>query len=84
MSLNLHCQQLDLWQTPTYITHMCYSNGDGGWVGIKYRYVQWVRAQANGVYITAKEQEDLKYLQERIAEHLKELDRHKKLDFFVM
>jgi hypothetical protein len=29
MSMNLHCNQVELWQTPTYVTHMCLMNKDG-------------------------------------------------------
>lgn len=47
MSMNLHCDQVQLWQTPTYITRMCYSNGDGGSNGILYRYSCWVRSGGN-------------------------------------
>ena len=33
MSMNLECSELDLWQTPTWVTYICFSNYDGGWMG---------------------------------------------------
>lgn len=29
MSMNLHCKQVDLWQTPTWVTHICLMRSDG-------------------------------------------------------
>ena len=42
MSMNLGCDEMDLWQTPTYITDMCMSlddngNPDGGMEGVRKR-----------------------------------------------
>jgi hypothetical protein len=76
MSVNLHCKQLDLYQTPTYITYMCYSNNDGGWRGIKYRYKEWVKGH---LYI----REDVKEVQAQIDGHLKRIESFEKLDFFI-
>ncbi|KKL99996.1 hypothetical protein LCGC14_1808850 [marine sediment metagenome] len=46
MSMNLHCDEIELEQIPTWITYMIYSpdkNNDpcGGWHGVLYRLKQW-------------------------------------------
>lgn len=44
MSMNLHIDGFELWQTPTFITHMCLfynkkSKSDGGREGVIRRYI---------------------------------------------
>ena len=50
MSMNLHCNRIRLWQTPTWITHMCTMNDQGKWsfslkgveaIGALHRYLEW-------------------------------------------
>jgi len=74
---------MDLWQTPTYITYMCISNGDGGWKGIKYRYTQWVESLANGMW-RDDQLDEYEELKRQIKAHLEELNSFKKLDFSIM
>lgn len=81
MSMNLHCEQVELWQTPTYITYMCYSNRDGGWKGILYRYSEWVKSFLNGCW---KSNEDFEEMKDRIDKHLAALNSYKKLTFFII
>ena len=94
MSMNLTCKQVDLWQTPTFITWMCLSarpNGkgvykqDGGWRGVKFRYLEWVKSCANGAWGTGPQcrgtLEQMKDMQESIEKHVKLLDSFPKLDF---
>ena len=81
MSMNLHCKQMDLWQTPTHITYMCISNNNGGWKGIKYRYTQWVESHSNGCWENIEQLEEMR---RGIKEHIKQLNSHKKLDFSIM
>jgi hypothetical protein len=81
MSINLKCAEVDLWQTPTYITYMCYSNNDGGWQGILYRYIQWVKSHTNGVW---KNPKDLEYMKECINIHINTLNSYKKLTFSII
>jgi hypothetical protein len=85
MSMNLHCEEFPLLQTPTFITYMCFSNEDGGWQGIKYRYVQWVKSQLNGVWESEKEYQEFKTT---LNCHIGDLDRaarkHKKLTFTIV
>lgn len=80
MSFNLECDQMDLWQTPTHITFMCYSNEDGGWEGIKYRYIQWVEHHSDGVYETAEDANDAR---EIVKDHIDKLNSFNKLDFSI-
>ncbi len=81
MSMNLHCKEVPLWQTPTHITYMCYSNGDGGWKGILYRYSEWVKGTLTGVW---KNTADLEDARQRVNEHLSELNSKKKLTFSIV
>lgn len=67
MSMNLHCEETELWQTPTYISYMCYSNEDGGWKGIYYRYKKWVNNHTNGVW---DNEEALEYKRSLVKDHL--------------
>lgn len=80
MSMNLHCEEVELWQTPTYITNMCYSKEDGGWEGIRYRYIEWVKSHRNGVWENYEKYEDMC---EHVKGHLAELTSYEKLIFFV-
>ena len=75
MSMNLHCEGVSLKQTPTYISYMCYSNGDGGSKGILYRYEQWLWYNIGSVF---ENREDYDEEATWIKEHLGELNR--KLD----
>ncbi len=80
MSLNLTLhdgeteEQVELWQTPTFITHMClsgYVEGsewilDGGEEGARRRYLIWVASQCDGTWHSA---DDLNSMRERVKEH---------------
>lgn len=81
MSINLYCEQMELWQTPTHITYMCYSNNDGGWRGVRYRYSHWVKSHLNGSW---KDQKAYEAEKERVDEHLRQLHKFKELKFYTM
>ena len=81
MSINLHCNEVELWQTPTHITNMCFSNNDGGSQGIKYRYLEWVKSHLNGVF---QNKQEMNEKQEHIKAHIEEINSFKKLTFFVI
>lgn len=78
MNLTLHDGEdgpnIELWQTPTWITWMCLSYNpetkepDGGHEGVRRRYNEWVRSLLNGVW---KDTEEFEYERERVEEHLK-------------
>lgn len=80
MSMNLHCEEVELWQTPTWVTYMCYSNEDGGWKGIFYRYSEWVKGTANGAYPTKA---DVDWARERVKDHLAQFKGKKTLTFSI-
>jgi hypothetical protein len=81
MSMNLYCEEVDLLQTPTHITYMCFSNNDGGSEGIKYRYLKWVESHLNGIYANEHE---MTIMQWPIKNHIKEINACKKLTFSIM
>ena len=85
MSMNLEANEVDLWQTPTWVTYICYSNGDGGWKGILYRYEQWVKSRLQGVWQNVQDFEDM---QETVRLHLETVHaavkKHKKLTFTIV
>ena len=78
MSMNLHCNQLDLWQTPTFVTYMCTMQPEGH-VGndltgddakrALHMYIQWAKDQNVKVTRTA---EDAEFAKDRRAV----IDRH--------
>lgn len=81
MSMNLHCSQVNLLQTPTHITYMCYSNNDGGWKGIRYRYLQWVMSHCNGAFKNRKEADDVRAI---YTAHRDLVMSYEKLDFDIV
>jgi hypothetical protein len=56
MSLNLHCNKIELWQTPTYISVICLTSDDGYKDELKgakaksalTRYCKWAELTFNG------------------------------------
>ena len=96
MSMNLGCKEIELWQTPTHITYMCLSiqkHGgwpDGGWEGVRYRYIEWLKSQADGLWSDdprhGNRRGSHKEYDERndfIKKHIKELMAAKSLTFFA-
>ena len=79
MSINLQCKEVELWQTPTWVTNICYSKNQGGWRGIRDRYLIWLNSQLNGVYSYPRE---LQQKREIIQEHQEELLSFKQLHFY--
>ena len=65
---------IDLWQTPTFITWMCLSYNpetkepDGGHEGVRRRYLEWVKHHTDGVW---KDEEELDWMREKVREHSK-------------
>jgi hypothetical protein len=48
MSINLHCNKIRLWQTPTHITYMCLVPEDP--VTALKMYTIWVESTTSGVW----------------------------------
>ena len=70
MSMNLHCNRLKLWQTPTHITRMCLLCSDPVSQLKAYRY--WVLSHMDGVY---NSEEEWKSKNEVVMAHCKEVDK---------
>ena len=63
MSMNLHCKEVDLQQTPTYITYICYysykkdkENSNvavqvkDNWISIREKYILWLKMRFQDHY----------------------------------
>ena len=86
MSINLTCKEVELWQTPTWVTDMCvsvsrpptkkpdgrwrFASSDGGWRGVLFRYTCWVKARTEGAWAN---REDLEGMRDAVNRHLAEL-----------
>ena len=79
MSMNLICEEMEIPQTPTYITWMILSNNDGGLEGIKYRYIQWANYQRQELFNNAKTKKDQKDIDRAWKAHIKKLNSFKEL-----
>lgn len=78
MSMNLKCKEVDLIQTPTYITYACYYANlnrwePSDWRTIRDKYLMWFAAETNRT-------QDW----DRYNEHLDELMACETLTFFVV
>jgi hypothetical protein len=69
----------ELWQTPTYITHMCLVD-KAGWIVTKFAdealqgleaYKIWVKSHTNGVW---DNHEDLEDMQNLVNSHIEDLE----------
>lgn len=94
MSMNLHCNQIELRQTPTQITYMCMVQPDGSvsseLTGKKAKhalhiYSEWVKGGLNGVW---KDLEDLKLARVLVNEEMvkinKVLESKTKLKVYIL
>lgn len=83
MSMNLTLEvdgrDIELWQTPTYITHMCLMDSDGKYstktTPIEARraiwcYITWVESTTNGVWESS---EALQEARDLVNSHRKEI-----------
>jgi hypothetical protein len=76
--------EVELWQTPTWITRLCLYRHNGKkrkWKDTLHLYSQWVDQHTQGVWHSEEEYKDMKT---RVDEHLYELMLNKKLKFFEM
>jgi hypothetical protein len=80
MSMNLHSPQLDLWQTPTWVTYLALYDADGNERTLaekKHIYHSWVIQHSDGVWET---REELDACVLRIREHIKDLKHVTEID----
>lgn len=80
MSLNLHCKEFNLWQTPTDVTMRALGDGNEHWTVTMGVYIEWVIQKA----INSDGSID-KDMQSMIDAHLRLLNdavkKHRKLTF---
>lgn len=79
MSMNLHSPQLDLWQTPTWVTFLALSDADGNERTLKeakHIYSEWVKSTSYGA---CSEREHLSRTEE-INAHLAKLHNVTEMD----
>jgi len=80
MSMNLYSPQLDLWQTPTWVTYLALYDGDGNERTLKEKkhiYASWVKSQGNGSY---PDREAAEFHRQAINGHLSELEDVTEMD----
>jgi len=81
MSMNLYCVNLDLWQTPTYITNMCCMTEEGimhtltGADAIRALncYMEWVSSHINGLW---KDEESCRIMRDGVNTECKKVQEH--------
>lgn len=84
MSMNLKCNQIELWQTPTHISYMCMiTDSNGGLFSCTLRgkkaaialsrYKQWVKTYCEGSY-TDSEKDLYESKRSSMLEHIKKID----------
>jgi len=79
VSLNLHCNKIELHQTPTHITKMCLQTDDvilsqaTGKAAVRALrcYILWVASLSDGVFDTAKAAESVR---KTMTSHIKEVE----------
>lgn len=88
MSLNLHCNKIDLRQTPTFVTEMCMvqSDGDMPWElsGKKAQhalwiYIQWLHGTLNGAYESTQAANERCAMVDAEIQEIKKVMKDKKL-----
>lgn len=71
MSINLHCNKIDLWQTPTYITYMCLETST--LKSALKAYLYWISNQSIKVIKTPEDQKLADQQREQIRIHTNEV-----------
>ena len=73
MSMNLHSNAIELWQTPSWITEVAMYDGQGNNrpVGeVIYIYSEWLKSTLNGVWTNY---EELREARKQVKIHLEKL-----------
>jgi len=77
MSMNLRCDEIDLWQTPTWITRICLYDANGDFRPVTettHIYMAWVKQHLNGVW---KDQIIYDNMKTSVRQHVNEIkDAH--------
>jgi len=81
MSMNLHCNRIELQQTPTHITYMCMVQPNGkvspAVTGQKAKhalqiYIRWIRGKTDGVFNNTK---DFEYIKKWVDEEIENIEK---------
>ena len=84
MSMNLHCDETELWQTPTWLSYVALYDADGKQRSVKetqHIYLSWVESTCNGRYelaSQAREQRDL------VNYHIEKVKDSKIKEFYIL
>ncbi len=84
MSMNLHCDEVELWQTPTWLTHVALYDckGDERLVDeTQHIYLNWVVSQLNGSYHSV---EDAELARDRVKYHKQEVIDANIQEFYIL
>jgi hypothetical protein len=68
--MNLHCNKIDLWQTPTHITYMCLVPEDP--VLALKMYTIWVESTTSGVWESS---DALMLARDNVHSHIDEVNK---------
>lgn len=82
MSMNLHCNQLDLRQTPTWVTNVCMMTDKGPASNVTGKeahrallcYIEWIKSLGRTQW-TSKEEKEVREEQAYMNEHIAEVKR---------
>lgn len=80
--MNLQCNEVDLWQTPTWITRIALYNANGKIRKPKetlFIYKEWVKNHLNGVW---NNQEEYESLRDSVRDHLRDFNSIKIKEFW--
>lgn len=87
--MNLHAEdesgrELNLWQTPTWVSYMCllnHKNERRKWKDTRHIYLEWVKSNSQGSFASIEESDEIG---ERVKSQVKEVMDAGKLEFYVM
>lgn len=81
MSINLTCNEVELVQTPTWLTRLAlydHQHNRRDWKETKYIYTGWLKSTLNGVWDNAEQLEEAR---KGIQRHIEELSYYNSLHF---
>ena len=84
MSMNLHCDEVELWQTPTWLTHVALYDCKGDERPAdetQHIYLNWVVSQLNGSYHSV---EDAELARDRVKYHKQEVIDANIQEFYIL
>ncbi len=89
MSMNLYVEtedgkEINLWQTPTWVTDMCLINHKQKyrkWKDTRYLYLEWVKSHTQGRWDSTEEADDMR---SRVQGQINALTDVGKLKFYTM